>query len=145
MPSLRTGEPCHTLSRSVSDSGEVESVQLLRPSGLTGFDTWVLERANGVQLALTWDAGARKKPLRSVWRFDAIMKFRRKLKLKELDGRAVVGMIALSVLSGLSAMGDGAPRVPAAAGRFDEVTGEIDVVDLTNPTYDCTVKLVEAD
>jgi hypothetical protein len=31
------------------------------------------------------------------------------------------------------------------AGRFDEMTGEMDVVDFTNPTYDCKVTLVEAD
>ncbi len=54
-------------------------------------------------------------------------------------------MIALSALSALTAAGDGAPRLPAMAGRFDETTGEMDVVDFTNPTYDCKVTLLEAD
>jgi hypothetical protein len=30
-------------------------------------------------------------------------------------------------------------------GRFDELTGAVDMVDLTNPTYDCRVTLLEAD
>jgi hypothetical protein len=93
-----------------------------------------------------------------VWRFDGIIKYRRKLKLSELNGRAAIGMIAMSALSALSSLGNTAPpgapgeaprplgpRMPGLSGRFDELTGEMDVVDLTNPTYDCKVTLLEAD
>jgi hypothetical protein len=86
------------------------------------------------------------------------MKFRRKLNTKDLNGRAAVGMIAMSVLSALSGIGNTAPqpgmpgpprdlgpRMPGLVGRFDELTGDIDVVDFTNPTYDCKVTLLEAD
>jgi len=66
-------------------------------------------------------------------------------------------MIAMSALSALSSLGNTAPqgpgepprplgpRVPALVGRFDEMTGEMDMVDLTNPTYGCKVTLLEAE
>jgi hypothetical protein len=37
------------------------------------------------------------------------------------------------------------PRMPGFLGGFDEITGEVDMVDLTNPQYDCRVTLLEAD
>jgi hypothetical protein len=92
-----------------------------------------------------------------VWRFDGIITYRRKLKLSEMNGRAAVGMIAMTALSALSSLGNTTPpipgepvrplgpRMPAMSGRFDETTGEMDMVDLTNPTYDCKVTLLEAD
>lgn len=140
-------------------SGALDSVELIRPSGLRPFDAWVTDKAREVGVAFTFDSGARLHPLRSVWRFDGIIKYRRKLKLRELDGRAVVGMMTMAALSALSGIGhvqkpppgeagperDLGPRMPAFVGRFDELTGEMDMVDLTNPTYDCKVTLLEAD
>ncbi|MBL8916850.1 MAG: hypothetical protein JNM17_39470 [Archangium sp.] len=138
-------------------SGAVESVRMIRPSGLKPFDVWVVDKANEVAVNFTFDGGLSKKPLRSVWRFDGIMKFRRKLNVKELNGRAAIGMVAMSVISALSMIGNETPpmpgepprplgpRVPSLVGRFDEMTGDIDVVDFTNPTYDCKVTLLEAD
>lgn len=140
-------------------SGTLESVELIRPSGLRPFDAWVTERAKEVSVSFTFDAGTRATPLRSVWRFDGVIKYRRKLDAKHLDGRAVVGMMTMAALSALSSVGnvqkaqpgqpgpdrDLGPRMPAFVGRFDELTGEMDMVDLTNPTYDCTVRLIEAD
>jgi hypothetical protein len=143
-------------------SGSVDSVTLLRPSGVLPFDRWVHQRAEDVAQRLAWDAGARAKPLRSVWRFDGIVTFRRKLKLSELDARAALGMISMAALSALSGLGNTAPaagpgesspsgprplgpRMPAFVGRFDEQTGAMDMVDLTNPQYDCKVTLLEAD
>jgi hypothetical protein len=139
-------------------TGALESVTLLRPSGLQPFDAWVSERARQVGLGFALDAGARARPLRSVWRFDGVILYRRKVKLTELDGRAALGMMTMAALSALSSLGHLTapsgpgdpgrplgPRIPAMAGRFDELTGEVDVVDLTNPTYDCRVTLLEAD
>lgn len=138
-------------------SGAVDSVTLLRPSGVVPFDRWVTERANTVAIGFAADAGARAKPYRSLWRFDGIVTFRRKLKLSELDARAAVGMMTMAALSMLSGIGNTGPagtggssngmgpRMPAFTGRFDEVTGEMDMVDLTNPQYDCRVTLLEAD
>ena len=139
-------------------SGALESVTLLRPSGLRPFDAWVAERAHHVGLSFSLDAGAREKPLRSVWRFDGVVIYRRKLKLSKLDARAALGMISMAALSALSGLGHQTPslnpgepprllgsRMPGAVGRFDETTGELDMVDLTNPTYQCRVTLREAD
>lgn len=139
-------------------SGALESVRLLRPSGLAPFDAWVTDRARQVGLAFSFDAGTRARPLRSVWRFDGVILYRRKLKLSELDGRAALGMITMAALSALSGLGHETPsltpgepprllgpRMPGMTGRFDEMTGALDVVDLTNPTYDCRVTLLEAD
>lgn len=136
-----------------SPSGALESVTMTRPSGLAPLDAWVMGRAREVGLAFSFDGGGRTKSLRSVWRFDGLITFRRKLKLKELDGRALLGMATLSALSMLSSVGNQdpmtnrplGPRMPGMVGRFDEITGEIDVVDLTNPEYDCRVTLLEAD
>lgn len=134
------------------------SVQLIRASGLAPFDAWVLERARQVALTFSVDGGQRTRPLRSVWRFDGVIRFRRKLKLSELDGgvRAAVGLVTMAALSALSSVKHETrdpdapgrplgPRMPGMVGRFDETTGALDVVDLTNPTYDCTVQLLEAD
>jgi len=70
--------------------------------------------------------------------------------------RAALGfatVAALSMLSGINNPMPGpqggtdnlGPRVPALVGRFDELTGDVDMVDLTNPAYDCRVTLLEAD
>ncbi|MEW5741168.1 MAG: hypothetical protein AB1938_19755 [Myxococcota bacterium] len=137
-------------------SGALDSVSLLRPSGVLPFDRWVTERAGAVARGLVLDAGAREKPYRSVWRFDGVVTFRRKLKLSELDARAALGFATMAALSALSGVGNTqqgpngptgnlGPRMPALVGRFDEITGEVDVVDLTNPAYDCKVTLLEAD
>lgn len=137
-------------------SGALEQVTMTRPSGLAPFDAWVLDRAKTVAVSFSFDASARSKPLRSVWRFDGIILYRRKLKLSELDGRAALGMMTMAALSALSSLGNSTPtgpdssrpmgpRMPAMTGHFDETTGALDVVDLTNPTYDCRVTLLEAD
>jgi hypothetical protein len=128
-----------------SPSGALESVTMTRPSGLRPFDAWVMGRAREVGLAFSLDGGARSKSLRSVWRFDGVVTYRRKLKLKDLDGRALLGMATMSALSALASAGSPSARMPGMLGRFDEVTGEIDVVDLSNPKYDCRVTLLEAD
>lgn len=156
----RTGLELYTLVElNQEPGGALESVRLLRPSGLASFDRWVTGRAREVGLAFALDAGARTRALRSVWRFDGVILYRRKLERGQLDGRAALGvatMAALSMLSGLANTTpkdpinprdrrDLGPLMPGFAGRFDELTGELDVIDLSNPTYDCRVTLLEAD
>ena len=137
-------------------SGALESARLLQPSGLAPFDSWVLERARQVALEFALDGGTLARPLHSVWRFDGVVLYRR--KLSSLDGgvaRAAVGMITMAALSALSGLNHSTrdpgdlgrplgPRMPGMTGRFDE-KGSLDLVDLTNPTYNCTVRLIEAD
>lgn len=133
-------------------SGALESVTLMRPSGVLPFDRWVVDRAKDVAAGLTSDAGARDKPYRSLWRFDGIVTYRRELKASELNGRAALGMLSMLALSALSGLGSdprtggpASPRMPALSGNFDPVTGDVDVIDLTNPRYKCRVTLLEAD
>ncbi len=137
-------------------SGALASARLLRPSGLTAFDAWVLERSRQVALEFSVDGGTRARPLRSVWRFDGVVIYRR--KLSSLDGgvgRAAVGLLTMAALSALSSINHETrepgvpprplgPRMPGMTGRFDE-KGSLEVIDLTNPTYDCTIRLMEAD
>jgi hypothetical protein len=52
----------------------------------------------------------------------------------------VAGQVPLFVLSALTG-----GRVPIALGRFDEVSGDVEVLDLSSPHYECTVQLLEAD
>jgi hypothetical protein len=139
-------------------SGALESVKLVRSSGLEPFDAWVVDRARHGSLSASADGGTRVRPLRSVWRFDGIVLYRR--KLSALDGGiggAAVGMITMAALSALSTWNHETrpppgemprplgPRMPALVGRFDETNGSLDLIDLTNPTYTCTVRLIEAD
>lgn len=134
------------------------SAKLIWPSGLAPFDAWVLERSRAAAHSFSFDGGSRTRPLRSVWRFDGVMLFRRKLKWSEIDGgvRAAAGLITMAGLSALSSLNHETrnpddpgrplgPRMPAVTGRFDETTNAFDVVDLTNPTYRCSVRLIEAD
>lgn len=133
-------------------SGAFEST-LKNSSGLVQFDTWVLERAS--QVARTLEAAPGTAP-RSLWRFDATIRYRRKLDASVFDGglaRTAVGLLTTAALSTLSSTNHEAkdearplgPRMPGLLGRFDEFSGILDVVDLSNPSYECTVRLVEAE
>ena len=140
-----------------SASGAV-TAKLNRSSGLAPFDAWVLERAREVASTQS-DAGSTRE-LRSVWRFDGRVLFQRKLGASDADagvGRAALGVLTMVGLSALSSINHEVPpgpdkqepprplgpRIPGLAGRFDG-TG-LSIVDLTNPTYECTVQLMEAD
>ncbi|MBL8956038.1 MAG: hypothetical protein JNK82_35010, partial [Myxococcaceae bacterium] len=93
--------------------------------------------------------------------------YRRKLTLDALTPRAALGMLTMAGLSMLSSLNNSVttpqqyrppeaqgspaegrplgPRMPGFTGRFDELSGEVDMVDLTNPQYECRVRLLEAD
>lgn len=138
--------------------GTLQSVTMLTPSGHPSFDRWVLEQTRTVAESWHFDGGTRERPARTVWRFDGVLTFRRSLKsMKDLTPRAVLGMVTMSMLSALSGAGNNAPplegntagpnmgpRMPGMSGRFDESTGALDVVDLTNPTWACKVSLLQA-
>lgn len=121
-------------------TGELAAVTLMRTSGMRDFDTWVVDRAHEVALRFVLDGSARTRPLRSLWRFDGHIIYRRKISLAAMNGRAALGAIATSVLGAIT---NG--RVPIGGGRFDEMTGALDIIDLSNPSYRCEVTLLEAD
>jgi hypothetical protein len=124
--------------------GRLESVRLLRRSGLAAFDVWVGQRAREVALSLSLDGGVGARALRSVWSFDGRVTYRKKLKLAELDtpgALVLAGKAALSILT----LGPPGGTLPGLVGRFDERSGAFDMVDLSNPSYECDVTLQEAD
>lgn len=143
------------------------TVDLVKKSGLEPFDVWVLDTARRVHQLSSPDAGVRSRALRSLWRFDGVVSYRRKLRTSDLNGRAMVGILSMAALGLLSGIGHSTPanqnppqagggpqpdasrplgpRVPGLVGRFDEIDGDLDVVDLTNPSYDCRLTLLEAD
>ncbi|MGV3624843.1 MAG: energy transducer TonB family protein [Archangium sp.] len=138
--------------------GSLRSVTMLTPSGHPSFDRWVLEQTKNVAESWRFDGGTRETPARTVWKFDGVLTFRRSLKnAKDLTPRAVLGLVTMGMLSALSAANNNTapfepggpvapmgPRIPGVAGRFDERTGALEVVDLTNPSWACKVSLLEA-
>ncbi len=93
---------------------------------------------SGLRFSLGDDAGERVKPFRSVWRFDGRIVYRR--KVKQHDARTVITSVLTSAASVLT---NGA--IPSGDGRFDESTGNFEIIHLTSPSYACDVKLIEAD
>lgn len=121
--------------------GTVDSVTLLRSSGLAAFDTWVTEQARVVGVHFTFDGGTRDRPLRSVWRFDGAIVYRQKVDPSKLDATRTAELTTKAVLSALTMLVGG----PGQVGRFDEQSGALDMVDLSHPSYTCRVTLAEAD
>lgn len=119
--------------------GSVLELRLSQGSGLAPFDAWVLETADRTLAAFRFDAGANDGPSRSLWQFEGRISFMRKAAGAP-TARDVAATLPLVVLSALTG-----GRVPVALGRFDEVTGEREVLDLSSPHYECTVTLLEAD
>jgi hypothetical protein len=143
----------------LSSSGTAEA-RILRSSGLSAFDDWVLASSQAVLEGHILDAGAEQsKGSRSLWRFDGRVQFRR--RLSALDGgvgRAALGVLAMAGISALSSINHETtssgtqqegpprplgPRMPGFEGRVGEEG--LSIVDLSNPSYQCTVTLLEVE
>lgn len=118
--------------------GSVLELRLAQPSGLKPFDSWVMETARTTLAGVHLDAGTRERGFFSVWQFAGRISFVRKATAPTV--RDLAGTLPLVVLSALTG-----GRVPIALGRFDEVTGAVEVVDLSSPHYECRVTLLEAE
>ncbi|MDP1916815.1 MAG: hypothetical protein Q8L14_11235 [Myxococcales bacterium] len=118
--------------------GSVLELRLAQPSGLKPFDTWVMETARTTLAGVHLDAGTRERGFFSVWQFAGRISFVKKATAPTV--RDLAGTLPLVVLSALTG-----GRVPIALGRFDETTGEVEVVDLSSPHYECRVTLLEAE
>lgn len=118
--------------------GSVLELRLAQPSGLKPFDTWVMETARTTLAGVHLDAGTRERGFFSVWQFAGRISFVKKATTPTV--RDLAGTLPLVVLSALTG-----GRVPIALGRFDETTGEVEVVDFSSPHYECRVTLLEAE
>lgn len=119
--------------------GALLSLELAQPSGLRTFDDWVMKTAGDRLSRFRFDAGAREKPVSSVWRFTGRVSFMR----KGVSPPAVRDLATTIPLMALSALTGG--RVPIALGRFDEVEGTVETLDFATPHYECHVTLLEAE
>ncbi len=118
--------------------GSVLELRLAQPSGLTPFDTWVMDTARSTLAGVHLDAGTRERGFFSVWQFAGRISFVKKATTPTM--RDLAGTLPLVVLSALTS-----GRVPVALGRFDETTGAVEVVDLSSPHFECRVTLLEAE
>ena len=107
-----------------SPEGALQSLSITQSSGVKAFDDFVLGSAKTVTGSFSLDGGVRTRPMRSVWRFGGVVTFRRSVKsVKDLEPWSMLGSAALSMLTG---------GLMPSGGRFDEVTGAVDVIDLTH-------------
>lgn len=111
--------------------GQLRSVQVVEPSGNKAFDTYVL---GSVPPALAKLApppaqalGVHPDGIRTLWAVEGRMVYLRKLsELEAKDAWYVATATGLGVL----------------AGRFDETTGDVYVIDVLNPKFVCRPRLL---
>lgn len=127
-----------TVALTQAPDGAVLELRLAEPSGVKPFDTWVMDTARSRLAAVRFDAGARERGFSSLWQFTGRVSFMKKSAAPTARDLATqIPLMALSALTG--------GRVPITLGRFDEVTGAVETLDLSSPHYECTVTLLEAD
>lgn len=126
--------------RQARDGGFLGAV-LLQSSGNHLFDKHVLETAPTAIAEAppppARGAGLHEDGMRTEWAFEGRIVYTHKKKPNELTAKDALGMAAMGALSGLTG-----GWVPASSGSFDETTGEMEVVDLTQPRFTCKVKLL---
>jgi hypothetical protein len=111
--------------------GQLRSVQVVEPSGNKAFDTYVL---GAVPPALAKLApppaqalGVHPDGIRTLWAVEGRVVYLRKLsEMEKKDALYVAAAAGLGVL----------------AGRFDETTGDIYVIDVLNPKFVCRPRLL---
>lgn len=111
-------------------AGAVEHLTLIRASGVAQFDRWVLDRASTAVSLLDPLDGGMGSQLRSVWAFRGRVAYNRAMR----DVNLKEDWWYLAVAGATSMM----------TGKFDEVTGDVQYVDLRHPHYECTVRLLRA-
>lgn len=127
-----------TVALTQAPDGTMLELRLAEASGVKPFDTWVMETARTRLGSVRFDAGTRDRGFSSLWQFTGRVSFMKKATAPTARDLATqIPLMALSALTG--------GRVPVALGRFDEVTGTVETLDLSSPHYECTVTLLEAD
>ena len=131
-----------TVELSQAPDGKVLGVRLVAPSALPAFDRHVLSIAPAAlaKLPPPPDKGFGIKPtgMKSVWRFEGRVKFKRPLKEWNPLTGGLTGTL-VGALYGLACPGLGPPIT------YDAATGQLELIDLAHPKFTCTVKLVRVD
>ncbi|MDC0712692.1 hypothetical protein POL68_29795 [Stigmatella sp. ncwal1] len=112
--------------------GQLRSVLIVEPSGNKAFDTYVVEAVPPALAGLAPPAGKalgiREEGIRSRWAVEGSIVYLRHLKdMKDRNAAYLAAMAALGVLSG----------------RFEETTGDLQVVDLRYPSFVCRSRLLQ--
>ncbi|AGC45832.1 hypothetical protein MYSTI_04540 [Myxococcus stipitatus DSM 14675] len=120
-----------TLELLQAPDGTLREAKLVSVSGIPAYDTFVL---NAVPSALAklppprdGARGIKPEGIHTLWSVEGRVVYYR--KVKDLKGRSALYLGA--------AMAAG-----VLAGRFEETTGEIEVIDFTNPRFLCQSKLL---
>jgi hypothetical protein len=111
--------------------GQLRSVQVVEASGNKAFDKYVLDAVPPSLAKLTpppeQALGVHKEGIRTRWAVEGRVIYLRKLsELEGQDAWYVASAAGLGVL----------------AGTFEETTGDIYVIDLRNPKFDCRPRLL---
>jgi outer membrane biosynthesis protein TonB len=111
--------------------GQLSSVKVVEPSGNKAFDKYVLEAVPPALVRLTPPPpeaiGRRTQGIRTLWAIEGrVMYLKRLSELKGEDAWYVASAAGLGVL----------------AGRFEETTGDIYVIDLRNPSFEVRPRLL---
>ncbi|MGQ0507134.1 MAG: hypothetical protein ACT4TC_17640 [Myxococcaceae bacterium] len=112
-------------------NGELRRIELSQPSGVPEFDRYVMNeapKALGSLVPPPPEALHGKTEQRTTWAFEGRVVYLR--HVRDMDLKKDAWYLALAA--------------PAAAltGSFEETTGDVQVVDLRNPSYRCTVRLL---
>jgi hypothetical protein len=122
--------------------GKLLGTRLVTPSGLHAFDQHVLSVAPAALETLPPppDRGFGINPagMRSLWRFEGRVKFKRPLKEWDPLTGSLTGTL-VGALYGLACPGLGPPIT------FDSATGEMELIDLAHPKFTCQVKLIRVE
>ena len=120
--------------------GHPVTTALLGSSGNSVFDRYVVDQAPLAVSLLPAPPeramGVHPDGTHSVWQFEGKIKYFKKLRLHDLRARDFAGLAGMMVLS-TATFGYVSPT-----GRFDEQSGSVEVVDLTDPHFSCQVKLL---
>lgn len=109
-------------------NGALEKLELIRASGVPQFDRFVLDRATKAVSLLDPLDGGLGKELRSVWGFHGRVAYNR--AMRDVNVKDDWWYLAIAGATGM------------LTGKFDEVNGDAQYVDLRHPHYECTVKLL---
>ncbi|WP_342374174.1 TonB C-terminal domain-containing protein [Myxococcus stipitatus] len=120
-----------TLELLQAPDGTLREARLVSVSGIPAYDTFVLNAVPGALAKLPpprdGARGVKPEGIHTLWSVEGRVVYYR--KVKDLKGRSAL-YLATAMAAGV------------LAGRFEETTGEIEVIDFTNPRFLCQSKLL---